>query len=122
MKIVIVESPLAGDFKRNRRYALWCAYHCRARGEASYASHLYFTQFLDDKNPDDRIFGIEAGAAVALRAGDLFAFYLDLGWSPGMRAQNERIARHTPSEERYLPADMLAAFVAGDVPNKTPGF
>jgi hypothetical protein len=63
MKRVVIESPLSGDFARNKRYALWCAYHCRTLGEAAYASHLFFTQFLDDEDPESRTFGIEAGYA-----------------------------------------------------------
>lgn len=35
MILVALESPCVGDFERNRRYALWCAYHCYTKGEAA---------------------------------------------------------------------------------------
>lgn len=124
MKIVIIESPLAGAFERNRRYALWCAYHCRTRGEASYASHLYYTQFLDDRSAEDRAFGIAAGTALS-KFGSLIAFYIDRGWSTGMADQRDRILQgdlNMPYEHRQLPLEMMQAFQEDRLPNATPGF
>jgi hypothetical protein len=58
-----------------------------ARGEAPIASHLLYTQpgILDDSDWNERRKGIEAGFAWGVHA-DLVAFYLDHGWSDGMRA------------------------------------
>ena len=39
MKLVIVESPFAGDTERNIRYARACLADCLRRGEAPFASH-----------------------------------------------------------------------------------
>lgn len=120
MKRVVIESPLSGDFTKNKRYALWCAYHCRVLGEAAYASHLFFPQFLDDEDPESRAFGIEAGYAWAQTA-DVIAFYVDLGMSVGMLKAELRWARHL-REYRKLPADMLAQFEAGRAPKTTRAF
>lgn len=89
MKLVIVESPFAGDNlkdrARNRAYARACLLDSLHRGEAPFASHLLYTQpgVLDDDFPPDRDLGILAGLAWADKA-DLTAVYTDLGISRGM--------------------------------------
>lgn len=122
MQRVVIESPLSGDFARNKRYALWCAYHCRTLGQSAYASHLFFPQFLDDEDPDSRTFGIEAGYAWAQTA-DVIAFYIDLGMSGGMLKAEQHWANHyAPCDYRKLPAEMFAQFEAGEVPKTTRSF
>ena len=50
MKLVIIESPYAGDIEKNVAYARDCVRDSLMRGEAPYASHLLYTQpnILDD--------------------------------------------------------------------------
>ncbi len=86
MKLVVIESPYAGDVPANLAYAKRCVHDCLKRGEAPYASHLFFTQdgILDDLVPEERKLGIDAGFAWG-RAAEAVAFYLDRGWSRGMR-------------------------------------
>ena len=93
MKLVIVESPYAGDVERNERYARACLADCLQRGEAPFASHLLYTQpgVLDDTIIAERHLGIEAGLAWATMA-DLAAVYTDLGITAGMHIG---IGRHT---------------------------
>lgn len=114
MKRVVIESPLSGDFARNIRYARLCAIDCLRRGTAPYASHLLYTQILDDARPEDRKLGMEAGFAWN-GAAELAAVYTDLGVSGGMRAG---IAVHekrgTPVEYRTLPPELMAELDAGD--------
>lgn len=84
---------------------------CLRRGEAPYASHALYTQtgVLDDNVPEQRKLGIEAGYAWWDKA-DLIAFYLDLGWSHGMRAANERAGSSgKASEVRFIGLDWLYA-------------
>jgi hypothetical protein len=83
MKLVVIESPLAGDFERNILYARYCMYDSLMRGEAPYASHLLYPQVLDDEDPVHRKTGMQAGFAWGQRA-DIRAFYTDLGESAGM--------------------------------------
>lgn len=84
-KIVIIESPYAGDVERNIRYARAAMRDCLLRGEAPYASHLLYTQdgVLDDDVPEQRKLGMEAGFEFT-RVADLVAVYSDLGISKGM--------------------------------------
>lgn len=88
MKLVVIESPFAGDVQRNKNYLEQCVHDCLLRGESPYASHGFFTQYLDDTNPVQRSLGIQAGLEWS-RVADKVVFYLDYGWSPGMKAAHE---------------------------------
>ena len=94
MRLVIVESPYAGDVERNTRYARACLADCLRRSEAPFASHLLYTQpgVLDDGVPHERAFGIAAGLAWGEKA-DATVVYMDLGVSSGMRLGIERAVR-----------------------------
>lgn len=86
MRLVVVESPYAGDVERNTRYLRACLADCLARGEAPFASHAIYTQpgVLDDGDPEQRKLGIAAGFAWRCVA-EATAVYTDLGVSRGMR-------------------------------------
>lgn len=120
MKRVVIESPLAGDFVRNLRYARLCSLDCIRRKEAPYASHLLLTQFLDDAIPEERKVGMEAGFAWAA-VGSLVAVYEDLGISIGMQMGiDNAVRRGQLIEYRRLPPDLLALIDQG-APTKTAG-
>jgi hypothetical protein len=91
MKLVVLESPYAGDIERNTDYARKCVRDSLLRGEAPIASHLLYTQpgVLDEHNPFERQFGINAGLAWATKALYMVA-YVDYGISPGMQAAIRR--------------------------------
>jgi hypothetical protein len=104
VRLVILESPYAGDVEANVTYARGAMYDCLLHGEAPLASHLLYTQpgILDDNNPEERALGIEAGLAWA-RVAEAAVFYTDCGWSKGMLAAKERhLASGLPIEERSL--------------------
>lgn len=105
MKLVIIESPYAGDVERNLRYLRACMADCFRRGEAPFASHGLYTQpgVLDDADPEHRAVGIAAGLCWAERA-DLTAVYVDLGVSAGMLEGMEAAgAEGRPIKIRRLP-------------------
>ncbi len=58
---------------------------CLYRGETPFASHLLYTQCLDDTIPNERMLGINAGFAWR-EASDYTVVYTDLGISGGMQA------------------------------------
>ena len=93
MRLVIVESPYAGDIGRNVTYARAAMADCLARGEAPIASHLLYTQpgVLRDEVPYERTWGINAGLAWG-RVADAAVFYTDHGMSAGMEIA---MRRHT---------------------------
>lgn len=84
MKRVIIESPLKGSRRKNEKYARACMLDSLKRGEAPFASHLLYTQMLDDDVPDERALGIEAGLCWG-GAAELTAAYVDYGVSDGMK-------------------------------------
>lgn len=81
---VLIESPYAGDVEANVAYARQCLLDSLKRGEAPYASHLMYTQVLDDGDQLQRALGIEAGLDWG-SAAQLTAVYTDRGISDGMR-------------------------------------
>ena len=87
MKRVVIESPYSGDIISKQywyvSYARGCLWDSLSRQESPFASHLLYTQVLNDKIPEQR----EMGMRLALpwyNAADLCAVYTDLGISSGM--------------------------------------
>jgi hypothetical protein len=86
---VIIESPLAskeaGQYQRNKEYAVSCMRDSISRDEAPFASHLLYTirGLLNDLDPHDRTSGISMGFLWGQQA-DKIAVYTDLGISVGM--------------------------------------
>lgn len=101
MKLVILETPFAGDVERNVAYARACLNDCLQRGEAPIASHLLYTQpgVLDDNKPPERALGIAAGHAW-YRVADAAVVYTDRGMSRGME-EGIRVARENGVQIRY---------------------
>ncbi len=104
--LVILESPYAADsfcgVHRHTEYAREALMDCLSRGEAPIASHLLYTQVLDDRIPEYRAHGIEAGLAWG-RVADKTVVYTDLGVSPGMRIGITRaLVEGRPVELRSL--------------------
>ena len=85
MRLVVVESPFAGDVEANIEYARACVRDSLLRGEAPIASHLLYTQpgILDDDIPAERQQGIDAGLAWRAVA-QASVVYADRGISRGM--------------------------------------
>ena len=85
-RLVILESPYAGDVAANVRYARRCIRDSLMRGEAPIASHLLYTQpgILDDGVPEERALGIDAGLAWR-KVAEASVVYTDRGISAGMR-------------------------------------
>lgn len=85
MKLIIIESPYAGDVEANIEYARKCVKDSLSKGEAPIASHLLYTQpgILDDDIPEERQWGIDAGLAWR-RVADMTVVYTDKGITRGM--------------------------------------
>jgi hypothetical protein len=69
MKLVILESPYAGDVAANTAYARACVRDSLSRGEAPLASHLLYTQpgILRYDVPDERQRGIDCSCLSSSR-------------------------------------------------------
>lgn len=106
MRLVILETPYAGDVDANVAYARACIRDCLHRGEAPIASHLLFTQpgVLKDEVADERALGIAAGHAW-FPIAEACVVYTDRGISKGMEAGIAEAERHgVPVERRSLPS------------------
>lgn len=106
MKRVVIESPFKGatatDEAMHVSYAQQCLLDSLVRGEAPFASHLLYTQVLDDQLPEDRRRGIEAGLR-AVEGFELTAVYLDWGLSEGMKIGVRRAGECCrPADYRFL--------------------
>lgn len=104
MRLVILESPYAGDIDRNTEYARACVRDSLLRGESPLASHLLYTQpgILDDTIPSERQQGIDAGLAWH-KAAEASVVYVDYGISRGMEYGIARAAEHgVPVEFRTI--------------------
>jgi len=80
---VIIESPFAGNIRENIEYARKCLLDSLKKGEYPIASHLLYTQVLEDTNELERELGITAGLEWGKFAKKTVV-YTDLGISKGM--------------------------------------
>jgi len=96
-KFIIIESPFRGATaklrKRNLIYARRALLHSINEGEVPFASHLLYTQVLDDNTHESRELGIDLN--LKMLASKLFnlAVYHDYGVSPGMNLAVARAKR-----------------------------
>lgn len=79
---VMVESPYKGEVSRNMAYLARCIEDSLSKNEAPFASHGFYTFYLDDKVPEERMVGIECGLAWGKLSSHVF--YTDYGWTTGM--------------------------------------
>jgi hypothetical protein len=86
-KLIVIESPFAGDTTYNLGYLKRCVRDAIERGESPYASHKMIPGSLDDDVPHERELGIAAGLAWSRVAHPVF--YVDEGWSGGMKEARE---------------------------------
>lgn len=123
MKRVIIESPYGSDddqiVARNLRFLQACMHDCIVNhNEAPYASHGLYTQpgVLDDRTPEERRRGIEAGFTWR-DVADATIVYTNLGITKGMKygiAHAEE--RGTPIEYRLLDGWAELSVIDGGVP------
>lgn len=98
-KFVYICSPLRGDYEKNTEKAReYCAQTMRNHPDViPIAPHIYFPQFLDDRDPEERNLGIRAGLDLLDICDELWVFGLknprDLP-SEGMWQEIEYAQRH----------------------------
>ena len=98
--------PTPGHTKAHEAYAMLAVLDSLRRGEAPFASHLFYTRdgLLDDNVPEDRKAGMEAGWAF-VRTLDHVVAYVDLGVSPGMQ---EDVDQATASDRAVESRSLLS--------------
>lgn len=113
MELVIIESPWkaqnSSEQVRNSQYARMCLSDSIARGEAPFASHLIYTQVLNEEIPEERMAGIEIGLLWG-KCATRTVVYQDFGISAGMTIGIERaITDGREIEYRNIPLNFDAA-------------
>ena len=89
-RLVVLESPYAGEINRNIQYARVCVKDSLDRGEAPIRGHLLYTQtgILDDTNHFEHCLGIRAGHEW-YRVADACVVYIDYRDQYGHAAGNQ---------------------------------
>lgn len=102
MKRVIILSPFKGDEFANVEYGWRCVIDSMRRGEAPWASHLFYTQIMNDADPAQRSLGFACEEAW-LQAADLIVAYIDRGMSSGMMKTINMVSQ---SPEYLIPIEI----------------
>ncbi|MCL2857982.1 MAG: DUF4406 domain-containing protein [Oscillospiraceae bacterium] len=74
MKVVYVCSPLRGDVERNSQNARYYCQMSAGMGVVPLAPHAIFTQYLDDRKPEQREQGLAMGLELLLKCDELWWF------------------------------------------------
>jgi len=102
--IVILESPFeTGDAGFSRIYAIECCVDSFKRGETPLAGHLLYPQIVDDITSKDLRETVNDAIFQFYIWAKKIVFYLDHGWTDGMRRARARAENlGYVYEERYL--------------------
>lgn len=74
LKYVYICSPYRGDMDYNTATAQFYCQYATGQGVIPIAPHIYFTQFLDDDEPDERLLGLEMGLDILKHCAELWVF------------------------------------------------
>ncbi len=102
-KRVYICSPLKGQIVKNQMKARAYCRFAFDKGYVPICPHIYFTQFLDDGNKDERAAGLRYGLELMWQARELWVFGLTI--SEGMRAEIE-LAEDLKIPIKYFYEDM----------------
>ena len=105
-KKVFICSPYKGNVEKNTaRARVYCRFAFDS-GFVPVAPHLYFPQFLDDNDKDERAAGCKYGLEQLWQCRELWVFGERI--SDGMRAEIE-LAKDLKIPVRYFDEDMVEA-------------
>lgn len=82
--VIIIESPMKGNYELNACYLNLCIRHSVLRGEAPIATHKLYVGPFDDTKPVEREVGMSIISSF-IKLSTLTAVYYDVGISPGMQ-------------------------------------
>lgn len=73
-EVVFICSPLRGEVEYNKERCRRYYQFAYDSGFVPFAPHIFYTQFLDDNNEDDRAGGIQCGIEMLKRCDRLWVF------------------------------------------------
>ncbi len=124
-KVVLIETPYSGDIEGNIAFCRKCMLDSWKKKEIPIATHLLWTNFHGDFVADDdkdntvmgREWALQCGDMLRHKKTDLVVFYIDKGWSSGMKhAMEQCLRRNIPREIRYLDPNHPSAYRLKDIP------
>ena len=90
MKIIFVCSPFQGKLENFERAKKYCRYVLE-KGHIPLAPHVYFSQFMDDRNPEDRRKVLEMNKRLMEFCDELWVFGEEI--TEGMKEEIEHFKR-----------------------------
>jgi len=88
MKTIFLCSRYRGNVERNRQRAKYYARLIALEGHIPIAPHLFYPQFLDDANPNERMIGINLGLNQLKGCDEMWIFGTII--SDGMKLEIEK--------------------------------
>lgn len=89
--MIYICSPLSGDVERNQEFARKYCRFAVERGVIPLAPHIYFPQFMDDGNPNERSLALFMDLVLLSKCAELWVFGETI--SEGMKAEIEKAKR-----------------------------
>ena len=89
MKTVFICSPYRGNVAENEKKALAYSKQAAKADYVPIAPHLLLTQFLNDRNPDERIQGLTMGQELLKRCDEIWVYGPNI--SQGMKYEIEMV-------------------------------
>lgn len=83
----------AEELEFNKKVARHFCREIIEEGNVPVAPHLYYTQFLDDNNPDDRAAGLMLGISDLCESKEYLLVIVDGVISDGMKGEIEEVAK-----------------------------
>ena len=74
MKTVFICSPYRGNVAENEKKAIAYSKQATKAGYVPVAPHLLLTQFLNDRNPEERIQGLTMGQEILKRCDEIWVY------------------------------------------------
>lgn len=95
MKKIFICSPFRGNIEENKKAAQFFAKVIIGTGRVPVAPHLYFPQFLDEENPNERMNGIEMGLELMDVCDEVYVLGFNI--TEGMKFELDHArAKHIP--------------------------
>lgn len=88
--LIFICSPLKGDIKQNQVKAREYSRDCILQGHVPIAPHIYFTEFLNEEDHEERKLGIEAGLKLLKLCDEIWIYGEP---SEGMKMEIEEARR-----------------------------
>jgi hypothetical protein len=86
MKLIYICSPLSGNPENIEKAKKFCRFVLQS-GNIPFAPHVYFTQFMDNSNPEDRNLALEMNKQFLEVCDELWVFGKEL--TEGMKIELE---------------------------------